>query len=309
MDEPASAAWLSAKDALVEATGAALMVDLNPPQRPQHLFHFTDLRGMVGILETRTLWATLATALTDQSEVSYGLGRARQLIQRGGAPGDAAFLRTIERFLDPQNSPGAFRLEWRTFIISFCARADLALQWLHYGRAGSGVALAFDANRIQKKPFDLVQVLYDEGRQDLLIRSIITAASDCIQQHVGGLSQSEVQGLEAVAAHLTAQRIWMAAPRLKSHAFSDEREWRLITYDLIGARVPGTPDSQLPTRYRIVARRVVPYLELGYETLPVAEVILGADVSMQPQDPGLTMLIENTKAGMPITQSQVPVRE
>lgn len=309
MDEPASAAWRSAKDALVEATGAALMVDLNPPEHPQHLFHFTDLQGMVGILETHTLWATLATALSDQSEVSYGLSRARQLIQRGDAPGDAAFLQTIERFLDPQNSPAAFRLEWRTFIISFCARADLALQWLHYGRAGSGVALALDANRIQKKPFDLVQVLYEEVRQDLLIHSIIKAAFDCLQHHVGGLSQSEVQSLEAVAAHLTAQRIWMAAPRLKSHAFADEREWRLITYDLSGERVPRSPDPRLPTRYRIVARRVVPYLELRYETLPVTEAILGAALLMQPQDPGLTMLVESTNAGMLITRSQVPVRE
>jgi len=285
------------------------MVDVNPAERPQQLFHFTDLQGMVGILEKRTLWATLATSLSDESEVSYGLSRARLLIQRGEAPGDAAFLQTVERFLDPQNSPAAFRLEWRTFIISFCARADLALQWLHYGRNGSGVALAFDANRAQKKPFDLVQVLYEEARQDLLICSIIKAASNCLQDRVSRVPQGEVQSLEAVAAHLTAQRIWMAAPRLKNPAFAEEREWRLITYDLIGQRVPRSADPELPTRYRIVARRIVPYMELSYETLPITEVILGAALSMQPQDPGLTILVENTIAGVRITRSSVPVRE
>jgi len=162
---------------------------------------------------------------------------------------------------------------------------------------------------VRKKPFDLVQVLYEETSQDLLIRSIIEAAFDYLQHHVSEVPRREVTSLEAVAADLTAQRIWMTAPRLKSPAFAEEREWRLITYDLIGPRVPHSGDPGPPIRYRIVARRIVPYMELSYETLPITEVILGAGLSMQPQDPGLRILVENTIRGAQITQSSVPVRE
>jgi hypothetical protein len=309
MDEPLSVAWRAAKDGLVDATGAVLSADVNPPNCPQQLFHFSDLQGMVGILESRTLWASLATSLSDQSEVSYGLSRARALIQRGEVPGEADFLQSVERFLDPNNSPATFRLEWRTFIISFCSRVDLALQWLHYGRNGSGVVLAVDAARVRTKPFDLVEVLYEEARQDLLIRSVIKAAFDCLQHHIGLVPRKEVTSLASVAAHLTAQRIWMAAPRIKNHAFAEEREWRLITYDLIGQRVPRDAGIQLPMRYRVVARRIIPYMELSFDTLPITELILGAGLSMLPGDPGLAVLVENTIAGARIMRSEVPVRE
>src|SRR5262245_44244873 len=122
MHEPLSEAWRSAKDALVDATGAALAASVNPPERPRELFHFTDLVGMTGILESRTLWATLATSLNDQSEISYALERTRRLIHHAEVPGSGTFLENVQRFLDPENSPPNFRLRWQTFVISFCAR-------------------------------------------------------------------------------------------------------------------------------------------------------------------------------------------
>lgn len=309
MGEPRSVAWRAAKDALVDATGAVLSADVNPTNRPEKLFHFTDLQGAISILESRILWASLATSLSDQSEVSYGVNRARGLIRRGDVPGDATFLNNVERFLDPQNSPPTFRFEWRAFVISFCAQADRALQWLHYGRNGSGVALAVDAARVQKRPFDLVEVLYEEARQDLLIRSLVKAAFDCLQHHRGMVPREEVPSLASVAAHLTANRIWLAAPRLKSNAFSEEREWRLITHDLIGQRVSHDADIPLPMHYRIVARRVIPYMELSFDTLPITELILGAGLPMLPEDPGLAILFENTIKDAQIIRSDVPVRE
>jgi len=309
VSESLSPAWRAAKDALVDTTGAALLADVNPANRPETLFHFTDLQGAVSILETRTLWASLATSLSDQSEVSYGLGRARTLIHRGDVPGEGDFLRNVERFLDPQNSPPSFRFEWRAFIISFCARADRALQWLHYGRAGSGIALAVDCARIRRTPFDLVEVLYEEARQDLLIRSLFTAASDCLTHHLDKVPPDEISRLESVAAQLTANRIWMVAPRLKSNAFTEEREWRLITHDLIGQRVPHDADVALPMHYRIVARRIIPYMELTFDTLPLTELVLGAGLPMLPEDPGLRILVENTARGARIVRSDVPVRE
>src|SRR5262249_24931357 len=40
---------------------------------PDVLLHFTDQAGLMGILQSRKLWASLATALNDASETSVGL--------------------------------------------------------------------------------------------------------------------------------------------------------------------------------------------------------------------------------------------
>lgn len=39
---------------------------------PEKLCHYTDFRGLQGILETGVLWATYTQTLNDSSEVEYG---------------------------------------------------------------------------------------------------------------------------------------------------------------------------------------------------------------------------------------------
>ena len=40
---------------------------------PEILFHYTDSKGFLGILESNTLWATSARYLNDSSEYTYGM--------------------------------------------------------------------------------------------------------------------------------------------------------------------------------------------------------------------------------------------
>ena len=63
---------------------------------PETLFHYTNCDGLVGILGTKTIWASLATSLGDASETTYALERykSRMLSHKGRLPAEklAAFL-------------------------------------------------------------------------------------------------------------------------------------------------------------------------------------------------------------------------
>ena len=57
---------------IVDALKRSPFPGLNEP-----VFHFTDVAGLNGILNTKSLWASLATALEDTSEIAFALCRAR----------------------------------------------------------------------------------------------------------------------------------------------------------------------------------------------------------------------------------------
>jgi hypothetical protein len=44
------------------------------------IYHYTDLRGLLGILDERKLWATDIRYLNDTSEGTYGLKRLHELV-------------------------------------------------------------------------------------------------------------------------------------------------------------------------------------------------------------------------------------
>ncbi len=52
---------------------------------PDHLYHYTDARGLIGIVTQAVLWATDAEFLNDAQELKYGRDELHQaLIARAG---------------------------------------------------------------------------------------------------------------------------------------------------------------------------------------------------------------------------------
>jgi hypothetical protein len=254
------------------------------------------------------MWASLATSLNDPSEVSHGLQCARNRIERYDGPIDKNFVLRIGHLLEPGNVRQAFRMEFSPYIISFCARVDSALHWLHYGRSGTGVAIGFDSKSVQRKPFDLFKVVYDEREQRTLVDTVMESTATCLQQNLPKVTGSEVTDLIDVAAHIASARLWAVAPLMKNQSFAPEEEWRLITYDVKGERVRSKYLTPLPMGYRTVSGRVVPYQELVFDQLPAIEIVLGWSAAMSPDDPGLAQLLRGTSGDVKIRRSPVPVR-
>ena len=308
MDAPTA---LRIKDELVDVAGGMVRAGMKSSGRPPRLYHFTDCQGLVNILRSHSLWASLATGLSDDSEVRYGVDRATGLLE--DAPRiDRSFRERIQHYLDPKNAFTKKPFEFDAYVISFCANAARSVHWLHYGRSGTGCAIGLDASTLVEKPFELAPVLYDENAQDKFLTSIVEAVWQCATKYgIDRRNSSASTVLFDVAAHSTAAHIWMAAPMLKSPAFSNEEEWRLITYDVRNHdRQRHSDEVPIETRFRVVAGRIVPYLQYTLAQLPVTEIILGASAPMAVGDPALKVLLRETvgSKSVEITKSTVTVR-
>lgn len=300
--------WKRAKDELVDASSRPLNSRINPSDRPDRLFHFTDSAGLVGVLQKRSLRASLAPLLNDPSEIQYGLARARDHIEGYTGPIDQDFVRMVGPLLEIANVPPQYEIELRAYVISFCSRVDRALHWLHYGRSGTGVAIGFETRTVQKRPFDLIKVVYDPAEQHAIIDAVIEATGQYLAHNLPHFTGAERDDLIAVAAQITAARLRAIASLMKHPAFSPEEEWRLITHEVRGERVNREHLVPLPTGYRVVSERIVPFQELVFDRLPVMEIVLGWSAAMEPNDQGLDELLQNTCGKLKISRSSVPVR-
>src|SRR5262245_35936384 len=272
---------------------------------PSELFHFTDAAGLLGILTHRTIWASFVESLNDASEVQHGVALARDILENDPPDVDAGFRSIVVRFLDPAEADPVFRIEWRPFVVSFCERADLAVHWLHYGRDGTGYALGFDRG-IAQQPFELFRVVYDAAEQTAQIQNLTRAMFATLQD----LSRSsDADGLPYVAGHITASFLRALAVRFKHHSFAAEREWRLITHDLLiqGKRLEeGVP---LGTCFRTVSGRIVPYKPYTPSMFAPSRLVVGASAVMACSDHALAQLLETAGCpAIPVIRSTVPVR-
>lgn len=289
------------KDALINAGFGVLSNGVNPDNRPPLLFHFTDLDGLIGIAQTKAMWASLATNLNDSSEIRYGIELARALLEEGAVPGPSQFWRWVRYYLDPAIPPPATRLRWHSYLVSFCGRADSAIHWLHYGRSGTGVAIGFEASSVAREPFDLVEVVYDPAVQREFVIALLAAVQSKFDILQPGASADEHHPLFGTAAHIAAQAVWAATPRLKSPPFASEEEWRLLTYEVEGLNATSALDE---TKFRTSGGRMIAYKECAYPALPLSRVILGAACPTGPDDYALSQLLP----GVPFSRSEVPVR-
>lgn len=189
---------------------------------PPMLYHYTDADGLLGIVKTRTLWATDVQFLNDGSELVYAADkisshardRAKELERSRPSDhwdsGRAEALYGVADGLDDHADGTAARV----YVSCFCTQGDLLSQWRGYGRAG-GFALGFDTA-------DLAPVLRDRLQQ-------VDYGDEVIAPLLDDLESVQPVGHPSVSGFYWAQVTvlpWLA--RVKDPAFAEEDEWRAI---------------------------------------------------------------------------------
>lgn len=297
MPESVSKEWSTVAADLIRQAEAHLLARLEPPTQ---LFHFTDCDGLIGILQLKNLRASLATSLNDPAEGHYGATLARQLIRDGAIKAQQVPLRFVNERLE-------LEVPWSVYFVSFCERADLALQWLNYGKAGCGVAIGIGPEGLVREPYDLVRVIYREDEQLSFLQSMIDTTDRFLVAHLSALrNDHERDALITTAGQLIATHIWMAAFRMKNPAFEDEREWRLVTYDSKSASAPKSSAGKMA--FRTTAGRIVPYKEVDFDVFRIFEIILGASTPKHTEAAVGVLVQETLGVPIPISVSTVTVR-
>lgn len=279
---------------------------------PEFLFHYTSSAGMLGILDSRSIWATEIRYLNDAKELSNFLDlvsfqASMRISEVGGF--EAEVLRDFRTWLS-QRATGGHAM----FVVSLTENGNLLSQWRAYAHGNSGVSLGFSAARLKQMAmsagFRFGRCIYEIQEQQefakLIVDDILAAAA------VFDYANSNYGGHESVRHHAVfmtmEERILSGAALLKNHAFKEETEWRLVS-----SFVPDQKNAGIS--FRQGESCLIPYLKFNLnDDDGQLTVIQLANVGPTP-NPNLAMnavsiaLSQHLTGGHAISNTMLPLRK
>src|SRR5688572_8408931 len=138
--------------------------------------------------------------------------------------------------------------------------------WLHYGRSGRGLALAFEPTIASSVNMDLLRLDYEPTSQRRRIDELLDSG-------LAALGQNPTPAQLHDGAHVTSLYLSWLAIRLKHPSFVEEDEWRLSANAVAQA---GQIQDGTIFRFRRSGERLVPYEERPFgELTGLEQVVLG----------------------------------
>jgi len=294
------------------------------------VFHYTDSAGLLGILSSKSLFATHYRYLNDVSEGSLirdlilpiledeiteinSKLRERSLLRgfyefhgvRGNRLQAEGFYTSLVNSLDNTTPP---------FVLSFCRHTEaktikhgLLSQWRGY--AGSaGFAIEFDEpqlcelitveNNTFAYPFIKSDYVRYKGYDDLFDREMYRGVAGELIRRMFERSGdiSDITGrkeLDPVMINFAN-----TAPFLKDEGFQEEQEYRIVAgrvnQDIIA---PGATRRMKEIKFRSKGGLIVPYIELFKGTspdLPIISIIVGPHPFQDKQEAAVRMALQST---------------
>jgi len=146
------------------------------------LYHYTSLEGLLGIIESKSIWATNVLYLNDASELNYALKLLSDEVNdiKGEIPLDANWLAKLSFFdnlilnideiiLHPLN--------FGFFICSFSEEKDLLSQWRGYCPGGIGFSVGINLSKLKdcakQKECSVTPCNYNEKDHKLALKKLI----------------------------------------------------------------------------------------------------------------------------------------
>lgn len=243
---------------------------------PETLYHYTDQAGMLGILQTKVIWATKIQFLNDQQELHLAAELAKPVLSRKESRAksnqEKEFFAHLAHIVDELTRFGSY-------ICSFSEEPDVLSQWRAYSPYGTGYALGFDAEALRSpmeaQYFRLIDCLYDEAEQIRLLESMgRTAVRTFRKFHDPQRLPAEGQDFDdLLATRLFMIEFMLAGPMLKNEAFRDEVEWRIIS----------DPYAELdPGRLKVRSGKSFPVPHYEFELTAPGEPLLLNEIVIGP---------------------------
>ena len=255
------------------------VVPETPDDDPLLLHHYTSGHGLLGILKSDEIHCTNVLYMNDSSEMDYGRALTRQVLEDSRAqvpPAVAPYLTRISRMIELP--------DFQYFVSCFCEKSDLLSQWRAYGMQSGGYCIGFaaeDLRAVLPEYSELVRVIYDPLAQQKVLgralRHYLRAAEECCARYAAHQRLDDALTRWANAASNGLGRL---IARMKSQAFEEEHEWRVIiirfSFDTahVGFRVApsGIVVPYLPWRFRKEGIKAVRQVRHGPAVNPALAV-------------------------------------
>jgi hypothetical protein len=285
-----------------------ILQEYQPKDFPSRLYHYTSTAGLLGILESHSLWFTDTKFLNDGSEIMWGVRIVKDVaLALSGTLSDPRDKELVDRVIQRLE---AISMPNRAAVFCLCEGENLLNQWRDYGRDVVSYSLGFDPGRLhqaQRYNFSpvLIRVVYDQAAQFQIAQRVVAG----VYAMAEGLpvetrdDPDEVAFLVDAAAH----ELSLVTYYFKNSAFAAEQEWRLLL-EAGMIQVLGTAPS-----FRSSRVGVTPYFTWKpYDAdvrLPITSAMVGPCPWPDAALAGLEMLLtERGYRDVRLDASTIPIR-
>ena len=225
------------------------------------LYHYTTLNGLLGIVRSRTLWASDIRYMNDSAELKHTADLIRLEVQDRIARGQgkADLLGQFTDWISHRITNGHM-----LFGASFRAHGNLLSQWRGYSPHGKGVSLGFSADFImqcaRRQRLQIGKCVYEPAMQRRLVRQVIDAVESHVDTHAAdGTSRQQMSALyQKVFEDIEIDLLRIAAI-LKHPSFREEKEWRIVSPVF-------TDSAHSRVLFREANAMIVPYVEFDLQS-------------------------------------------
>jgi len=187
----------------------------------------------LGIIESKSIWATNALYLNDASELNY----SRKMFKTQLREYQNNIIKNINSYEYNVFTTLIMNIEDKDFIhpdlpgiyvSSFSEKDDLLSQWRGYCPRGPGFSLGFKLTKLKKCFLEggailIRQCIYDEKQQ---IKRLIKLIDQFVQKY-----NDDIEG----GFEYFFNEFMKLAPTLKHPKFQEEREWRIFYIPSVSA--------------------------------------------------------------------------
>ena len=280
-----------------------------PPTKT--LYHYTGIKGLLGIVNCRSVWASHAYYLSDTSEIRHAVGVFRSALTEAAevfSGTDVEFLRQAGNWLSTFDV-----VPHGVFVFSLSERRNLLSQWRSYTPHGKGVSVGFSSHTVRsivaRAGFRLAKCIYELDEHQFLVTTLVGRLLDSFHQQVDSLDTSHLAPSQSYFGFLESYRgdLLQILAIIKHPKFREEEEWRIVSPYFARYTVP-------EIRFREGASMLVPYIALPLppvESLELLfdEVVLGPSQDVELSIHALANFLSNRGVCNVVTQSQIPYRQ
>ena len=285
--------------------------DYFSPTASTTLYHYTGISGLLGMVESRKIWASHAYYLNDSKEILHSCDVLNEVLESSIASSHGEEQEFFTQFAQWIES---FRRDnFYIFIFSLTEERSLLSQWRSYTPHGKGVSLGFSPitlNGILKTSgFKIAKCLYERQQHIDLTNAVLTKMLVIFREHLPDLNTSNHHNSQKYYAFLEDFRgdLLQVLSIIKHPAFKEEREWRIVSPYFSKYTVP-------EIKFREGASMLMPYIEIdlsvndGTEEL-FEEVILGPSQHANLSMSALSSYLSNKKVSNTAADSGIPFRK
>lgn len=268
--------------------------------RHQSLFHYTSLSGLMGIIDTKTLWLTNVLYLNDTSEQIYAMRLIRNIVSSLSLSGN--YSKSFANLLTPNSS--TFKdieslYNNPAYISCFTTDGDSLYMWLGYCDQ-CGVAIEFDLKSDYTFAFGpncfFRDLVYDEN-------ILADKTTRIINEFYKVYNSEKVdESLEKVYIREIYDSLFHMSSDFKNPSFNLEKETRLHY----------RPKSNNEIKFRLRGNLIISYIALPLEDinhgkkLPIKSITLGPCKDQYLVRSSISDFVRNRGYDIEIRLSSIP---